>query len=309
MPLLFDKLVLLAKREVTYATDPTPVAGDAVLAFDVEITPFEANDIERRPATPWFRAAEQIPAGRHVILEFSVEASSSGAAGTAPAHGSALLRGSGHAEVINVGVDVQYNLISAAYESATLYWFMDGQRHRVLGWRGSMRFEARANQRPMHRFRGIGLYTGPTASAPPAPSFTAWRKPQIVSQAQTPTMTIHGTAVVLRSLSIDLGQRVVHRDLVGSESVQILGRSPSGEALIEAPALGTKDWFASAAAETLGALQMIHGVGAGNIVQVDAPQVKVMKPAYQNEDGAAMLRLGLNILPSAGDDEIKFTFK
>jgi hypothetical protein len=211
------------------------------------------------------------------------------------------------AETINAGVDAQYLPVSAGYESASYYWNMDSQRHRVLGWRGSPRLEARANERPMIRFSGRGLYTGPTTVAPPTPSFTAWRKPQIVGQAQTPTMTIHGTAVALRYLSLDLGHRVTYRDLVGSKTVEILGRAPRGEALIEAPAISTKDWFAASELETEGALQMIHGVGAGNIVQVDCPKLKVHAPRYENEDGAAMLRLDLDVLPSAGDDE--FTFK
>lgn len=308
MSLYFEKLLWVDKRETTYGVDAAPLGAQAVLAFDVNIMPLEVGEVQRRPATPYFRAAETLIANKSVKIDYWVEGAGSGAAGTAPAFGTAL-RASGFAEQINAGVDVQYLPVSAGYESASGYWFMDGQRHKVLGGRSTAKFTAVANDVPKLIFSRVGLYAAPGASAPPTPDFSAYRKPLVVGQANTPTFTIHGVACVLRSFSVDLGQTLAHRDLVGSETVQITGRAPSGEVLIEAPPLGTKNWFDAVTAETVDALQLIHGSVAGSIVQVDLPKVKLRKPRYESDGGVAMLRMDLDVLPNAGDDEVKFTFK
>lgn len=309
MPFFYEKLLIVAKRETTYGTDATPAGADAVLAFNVEFTPLANNPVERKPAASYFRGVEQMPSGIHTEIKFAVELASAGAAGTAPAFGAAILRACGFAETINAGVDVQYLPISGGYESATLYFNLDGQRHKMLGFRGSVALDFKANQRPMLVISGSGLWATPSATAPPTPDFTAYKLPLIVGATNTPTATLHGTALILRALNIDIGHKVVYRDLVGSESVQIFGRAPKGDIMFEAPSVATKDWFTVAKLGTQAALQIIHGSGAGNICQIDAPKIRVGSARYENEDGAAMLRLDLNVLPNTGDDEIKFTFK
>jgi hypothetical protein len=310
MPLFADKLLWLDKIESSYGTDPTPAANaNAVMAFDLELNPFEVNDVQRKPATPWFRGAETKIANLHAMASYYVELAGSGTAGAAPAYGPAL-RAAGFAETINVGTDVQYLPVSAGFESAAAYFNVDGQRHKLLGGRASCVFEFIANETPKLRMQRTALYTAPGASAFPAsPDFSSYKSALVVGKANTPTFTLHGVACVLRSLKVDMGQQVEHRDLVGSETVQITGRAPTAELLIEAPPLGTQDWFAVAKAETINALQLIHGSAAGAIIQLDLAKVKVLKPRYERDGRVLMLRMGLDVLPNAGDDEVKLTVK
>ena len=305
MTIYFEKKVFIAKRESVYGTDVTPAGSDAVLAHDLTIVPFENTGVSRKPATPWFRAAERLPAGVHVSTEFFVEAAGSGTKDTAPGY-SALLRACGLAETITADTDVAYDPVSAGFDSLSAYFYLDGTRQKLLGWRGNVKFEAKANEVPKFRFSGRALYGGPSATAFPTPDFSTYQSPLIVNKVNTPTFSLLGFSPVLDTIEIDLGQQVAHRDKVGSESVLITGRAPTGRVVIEAPALGSKDYFAAAKANTIGTLSLIHGTADGAKVQVSGPAVKVHNPRYSNDNGVTMLEMDLDLLPDTGDDEIQF---
>ena len=64
----------------------------------------------------------------------------------------------------------------------------------------------------------------------------------------------------------------------------------------------------AALAETTGALQLIHGVGTGNVITIDAPNVQLLNPRYTESEGDTMLEMDLSLIPgSGGDDELKIT--
>jgi hypothetical protein len=97
--------------------------------------------------------------------------------------------------------------------------------------------------------------------------------------------------------------------VVGEESVHIVDRAPKGDVSIEETALATKNFHAICAAHTTGALQMIHGTSAGNIVQIDAPVVQLLSPSYADSNGILMLNMQLALIPDAGDDELTLTVR
>ena len=305
------KKTLLLKAEAGYGTDPVPTgAADAVKAFDVEINPIEHEEIEREPLRGYYGAAESVIAGEHVTFSFSVELAAAGSAGGIPAWGVAS-RICAFAETNNIGVDTQYDLVSSGEESGGIYLNIDGTRHAILGCRGKCSLDYTVNQRPMKKIEGVGLLVAPAAAALPTPTLTSWKTPLDVGKANTPTFTIHGYAALLKSLQIDLGQEVVYRNRVNGEAVEIIDRNMTGTLMIDAPALATKDFFAISRTDppTTGALQLIHGNTAGQIIQIDAPKVQVLPPSYEDSDGLAGLSMGLKFLPTSGDDEIKITVK
>lgn len=303
---------LLLKRESVYGVDAIPTGvANAVLAFDVELNPVEHEAVERDPLRPYFGDAESVIAGEHVALSFAVELTPSGGAVDAPAAWSAVARACGLAETINAVVSVVYDPVSTAEESATVYINIDGTRHAILGFRGKPSLDFTANQVPMLRVEGLGLIVAAAAQALPTVTLTGWPTGRDVSKANTPTFTLHGFAAAMQSLQIDFGSEVVYRNRVNAETVEIVGRKASGSATIDAPALATKDFFAISRTDppTLGALQLIHGAGAGNIVQIDAPSVQILPPSYADSDGVVGLEMGLKLLPVTGDDEFKITTK
>jgi hypothetical protein len=309
MALKFRKKAVLAKIETTYGTDSTPVgATDAILLKNVTITPMQAEAKSRDLVRETLGATAQSLVGLHVGLECEVELAGSGTAGDVPGYGP-LLRACALAETINAGTDVEYDPVSSGEESVTIYFNIDGSQHKMLGTRGTVAFSFNAGDVPAMRFRFTGMWGDPSAVALPTTVLTGFQKPLHVGNTNTPTFTVHAYAAVMRRIEFDLANDVGHRDLVGSESVQFVDRSGSGSVLIEAPALGTQDFFAVAKAETLAAVQLIHGLTAGNIVQVDAPKVQLLTPAYEDDRGIAMLNMNLVLTPDSGDDEFQLTVK
>ena len=61
---------------------------------------------------------------------------------------------------------------------------------------------------------------------------------------------------------------------------------------------------------TTGAMQLIHGTAAGNIIEINAPAVQITAPTYSDFEGAAMMAGGLKLQPtSAGNDEIEIVVR
>lgn len=305
------KKSLLLKMETVYGTDAMPTgAANAVLAFEVEITPIAHEEIEPDPLRGYFGGVESVIAGEHVAFSFSVQMASSGAAGTIPAWGPAA-RICAMSETNNPGVDTQYDLISDAEESGSIYLNIDGTRHAIVGCRAKSSLDFTVNQIPMMKVEGMGLLVAPAAAALPTVDLSGFKTATDISMANTPTFTIDGYDAILKSLQIDLGQVVGYRNRVNAESVEITDRKATGTVSIDAPALGTKDFFALSRADppTPVVLQMIHGNAAGNIIQLDAPKVQILPPSYEDSDGVLGLTMGLKFLPDSGNDELKITAK
>lgn len=308
--MLTRKKVLLVKIESAYGTDSAPTgAANAILVANLTATPFEAETIQRETVQPYLGARGVFHVGQRVRLEFDVEIAGAGAAGTAPGYGP-LLRGCGFSETISAGVDVAYAPVSESFESLTLHFHQDGSKHALVGARGNVELRANVKQIPVMHFTILGLYVAPAAASDPTPTLSAFITPLSVSNDNTPTFALHSFAGKLASLTLNPNNQVVHRELVGEESVQITDRQAGGQITIEAPALGSKDFFAAAVAETQGPLQLIHGGTAGNIVQLDAANVQLVNPQYADSDGIVMLQMGLVLVPGAsGDDELSITVK
>jgi len=309
MALKWRKKLILAKLEAVAGTDAEPTgAANAIQISDATITPMEGGTVSRGLLRPTLGAEGSIPVNTHVSMEFSVEIAGAGAAGDAPAYGP-LLVACAMEETIVAETSVAYSPVSEGEESATIYFYQDGILHAVTMARGTVTLEFPPNDLPRFRFRFLGLHVDPAAAAMPVPDFDAFVPAKPVNKANTPTFTLHGYAAVMERLTVDLGVSNVHRDRVNSAAVLLTDRQTSGTAVIEAPALGTKNYFAIAKAGTLGALQLVHGTVAGNVVQIDAPKVQIGPPAYGNTDGLATLSLPLTLVPDAGDDELVITVK
>ena len=306
MPRLWRKRVLLLKPETVYGTDSTPTGvANAILARDMTFD-HQGDQLTRQLVKPTYGALPKAIAKKHVTLSFEVEMQGSGAAGTPPAWGS-LLRACGFAETITAGVKVDYTPITDDPESATAYFHADGDLIQVLGLRSKVSFSFPPNDVPRMKFDAIGLYAAPATGALPATDFSAFQTPEALSNAATPTADLHGQALVMRSLDIDPGIQLVHRDYVGAEDVNITGREITGKVSVEALPAATKDWYGIANARTTGALSLIHGTAAGTIIEVAAPAVQLFHPKNSDEDGIHYHDLDLLFTETSGDDEITIT--
>lgn len=309
MALKFRKKILLAKIESSYGTDAVPTgAANAIQTKNLTISPLEGATVSRDLDRSTLGNDLSIHIGTHVMIEFDVEYAGSGTNTTPPAYGP-LKRMCAQSETVGVS-DVQYAPVSTGEESGSLYMHLDGQKHALLGARGTESLKVSTQGIPMLHYKMTGLWVDPAAVADPTPDFTAFQTPLAVTNSNTPTFSLHGYSGNLLEFNFDQASEVKYRNVVGEESVQIVDRAPVGSIVIEAPPLGTKNFFTIARANTLGALQIIHGVGGGNICQFDGASVQVLRPTYGESDGIRTLNMQLAFIPSSsGDDDYLYTTK
>lgn len=309
MALKWRKRVVLAKVESSYGVDVSPVGANAILARGLTITPMAGETVKRGLIKPTLGNEPEIHVGTHVEVGIEVELAGQGSAGGVPGWG-VLLQGCGFSETVSAGVDCHYKPVSSGEKSLTIHFHLDGQKHALVGCRGSVKLSVDTKKAPGLEFTFLGLWVDPASVADPTPDFSSFQTPVPVSNVTTPTLDIHGYSAVAYALDIDMGIKVVHQDLINYAGVDILDRAPSGSLKIQAPPLSSKNFFAIAKAETTGTLAFEHGTASGNIVRIDCPKVQLLKPAYGDQDGATTLTLGLSLMATdTGDDDITITSK
>lgn len=309
MPLRTHRSAMLAKLETTYGTDSVPTAAaDAVVLQEVEIQQMDGEPVERPRLMPHFAARRVALTALKIRVAAQVDLAGSGTAGTAPAFG-ALLRGCGMAQTVSAGTKVDYTPISSAEESLSLYWFLDGQRQRALGARGTWGMEIAARAFPRLSFDFLGMYTAPTEVALPATTLTAWREPQVAGFATTPVLTLDGLQVAAESIRYSHANALSFRDLVGARYVNITGRQPVIEAQIEAPTLTQKNFWSLAEAGTTFPAVAQQGTSAGGIAELTAPRCQITRIQRRESEGVEMLDLSLVVLPNVGNDEVTLTIR
>ena len=308
MSKLMRNVLLFAKIETAYGTDPTPTGvANAILCRAITPQPISAEYAERTLIRGYMGSNGSLPAAIHSECEFEVELAGSGAAGTAPKW-APLLRACGFAETLTASTSAVYAPVSTGQESITLWYFLDGIKHVINGARGSVSFEMNAKGIPVMRFRFVGKYSTPTDTANPTNAdYGSFQTPVVVNTTNTTAFTVHGVSAKMQSFSVDLANNVVYRSLVGSEAVHIVDRAPTGSVSIELDSVATKDWWTAIKNATAAPVSITHGATAGNIVKIDGPKAQLNNPQYAESDGIAMLNMGLTFQPNTGNDELVIT--
>jgi hypothetical protein len=310
MPLLSRKRLILAKTETTYGTDPTPTgAANAILVRNLEITPLQADTVTRDLIRPYLGNSDQLLAQTRVEVTFEVELAGSGAAGTAPAYGP-VLKACGLSETVSASTSVTYAPVSSSFSSVTIYFHNDGIRHKVTGCRGTFELSAEVGQIPVISFTMTGIYNAPTDESLPTPTYANQAAPLIFKNGNTSNFSIFSYSGCLQSLSFQIANEVVYRELVGcTKESLIVNRAPAGDVVIEAPTITAKDFFAIATGSSTGSISFQHGATAGNIVTFTTAQADIANPSYSDQDGIQMLNLPYVAVPtSAGNDELSLVY-
>lgn len=310
MALLSRKRLILLKKESTYGTDIVPAGTDAVLVRDLSVTPLQSDVVSRDLVRSYLGASEQLLANTRVECQFTVELAGSGTAGTAPRYGAAL-QACGLSETLVTSTSATYAPVSASFSSCTIYYNLDGVLHKVTGARGTFTLNAEVGQIPSIQFTLTGIYVAPTDTAAPAVTYSAQATPLIFKQGNTSAFQFYSYAGCLQSVSLDVGNTVVYRELVGcTKEVLITQRSSTGTVMIEAVTIATKDYFAAALNDSAtGNLTFLHGTTAGNRVTLTVARADLGDPSYGDTDGIAMLNLPYTATPStSGNDEFSLAY-
>jgi len=306
---LTRKRLIQVKKESTYGTDSTPAGTDALLVRNLEITPIEADVVSRDLIRNYLGNSPQLLANTRASITFQVELAGSGTAGTAPRYG-AILQACGLSETIVASTSVTYAPVSSSFSSATIYFNNDGIRHILTGCRGTFTMNAEVGQIPTLDFTMVGIYNAPTDTALPTTTYSNQASPLVFREGNTSAFQFFSYAGCLQSVSFDIGNETVYRELVGcTKEVMITNRAASGTVMLEAPTLAAKDFFGIAQTETTGNLTFLHGTTAGNRVTFTAGQCDITNPTYGDQDGVQMLSVPYVATPTtAGNDEISLVF-
>ena len=299
--------ILAIKLESTYGTDSSPAGADAIYALDVELSPMEGQDKSRNLDRGYLGGQPTIPLDLHMTLKFKVEIAGSGTAGTVPGW-SAALRSCGFAETITANTSVLYNPVSDNHDSVTIHLFIGATRYVLRGTRGTVTFRFNASDLPYFEFELTGLFTKPTEASRLTPNYSKFKKPEAVTDTNTPGFTIDSTDFVMRNFSLNAGNDVQPRFLVGEEKIIIVDRSEQVEFQIVATALTTFDPFEKALSQASLDVQLIHGVGAGKIVTLDVPTMQMQRPTGLTEaQGIKEWPLRGVPQPDSGNDQFTLT--
>ena len=310
---LTRKKFLIAKIETTYGTDPSPVGGsDAVQVTNLEVTPIESDNVQAASYQGFLGNSTRgtLVANKRVSVTFDVELAGSGTAGTAPAFGP-LLKSCGLSETIVSSTSVTYAPVSSSFSSATIYCFYDGTRHKITGARGTVSFNLTAGQFAVASFQFIGIYNAPDGTALSGAFTVANQAAAIeVNDTNVTTATFHGvTSSRIESFDMALNNELLYKETASSQEVLITNRAPGGTAVIEAPAVGTTDFFAKAVAVATGSTSLVLGATSGNIVTVNAAQTDITGCSYADTNGVIALSMPYLALPTtAGNNETTLVF-
>jgi hypothetical protein len=310
---LTRKKFLIAKIEATYGTDPSPVGGsDAVQVTNLELTPIESDNVQAAAFQGFLGNSTRgtLVANKRVSVTFDVELAGSGTAGTAPAFGP-LLKSCGLSETLVSSVSVTYAPVSSSFSSATIYCFYDGTQHKITGARGTVSFNMTAGQFAVASFNFIGIYNAPDGTALSG-SFTVANQAAAleVNDTNVTTATFHGvTSSRIESFDLALNNELLYKETASNKEVLITNRAPGGTAVLEAPAIGTTDFFAKAVAVATGSTSLILGATGGNIVTVNAAQTDITGCSYADTNGVIALSMPYLALPTtAGNNEMSLVF-
>jgi hypothetical protein len=315
---LIRKTAILAAVESTYGTDAAPTgAANALVVSNLSINPLNAQNVDRDIIRAYLGGSEQLVGTAYVEAGFDIELVGSGTAGTPPAWG-ALMRAIGFAEIITAATRVDYVPVSNVFESVTIDWYDDGVLHKLLGARGTASLKMSVGEKPVISFKFVGINGGATAVAAPATTLTAFRVPQIVTDANSGNVTFGGTHNIAtapaiaagteypsQGLTIDLGISTPFQALLGGESVEITDRKVTGAVKLDLTAAQEVQFLADVKAATLTTVGMCHGTVAGDKVLVWMPSVQRVEPTKEELNGKRMCGYKLNINPLSGNDEIR----
>jgi hypothetical protein len=307
MPLRTQRAVLAAKVEATEGTAETLTATERILALSASFQR-NAEMMERNPFRPTLSQLASIPGKRTANLQMVVEGKGATGGGIAPEYGT-LLKGCGFSEVIVASTSVTYAPISTGDPSLTVGLYTDGMRQMISGARGTFTMGGAVGEGLMFNFNFQGVQDLVTDVALLAPTYLATVPVPMLGM----TFTVHGvTTLFCSNFSIDLGMSLSPRqDFVktsGYASVMLGDRKPVCNFVVEKPLVAGKDWYGIWSAGTEGAISLVLGSVAGNVITIAAPKFQVTNITEQDDNGRAMLSIDGKLNMNAGDDELTIAY-
>ncbi|MFL7905749.1 hypothetical protein ACJ41P_31795 [Azospirillum argentinense] len=203
-----------------------------------------------------------------------------------------------------------YRPVSDDFESGEFHFHSSGILYRMRGARGTASLSFAEEDVPKISFDGRGLWDQPTNQVPPTPAPAGFVKGLAMSKVNTPVARLFGHDIILKSLEVSLGNTVEYKDR--PNSAEVFATRPGTTATInfQYPKLADFDVEMAAHDDLLGALELTHGLTAGNIVDLAAARVQITEPKREQEGDLIHCSANLTFVPSdAGNDDFTLTVR
>lgn len=307
MSLNVNRSILAVAEESVEGTAESLVAGDAVLAANIKVTPeVETDDRVAMSASlsPWGK----VPGAISGKASFDVEIKGSGAAGTAPEFG-LLLQACGFLETVDAGVSVTYTPASSSIPSLTIGHYLDGKRYQLAGCRGTVKFTFEEGKIVKASFEFTGTsYTETDAALLSGVSYDS----TIPRPFLDASFALDSYAAIIQQMEIDMGNTVSLRPDANSTggyiSAIISSREPKLTVNPEDVLVATKNWYSTMTAGTQIAMTVTLGSTAGNICTVTAPKAQISSLGNSDRDGTSVRDIEAILCRNSGDDELSIAF-
>lgn len=303
---------LVAKKEVTYATDAAPtVAANAILTRNFSAVPVVTDPLERNLDLPSRGGTAVAATNERTTLSFEVELAGSGAAGTAPGWMD-LLEGCTFAAPVlteDTSAAQSYAAVGDALSSLSMYHWAGNQRRKVIGARGDVStIDLTAGAYPFLSFAYTGLLPAIPfdVNQPAGLDYARWIQPLEVNTLNT-SIDIGGYSPVMQYLRLQANTTVAVRNLVGANYVQAGNHNLTGKLMIEAVSVDQKNMLADVLSGATQTMTITHGTVAGNIVELAAAAVQLTAVAESNSDDILMQEFDVRLNIGAGSDDLIFT--
>lgn len=318
MPRYIRNTVITAKIETTVGTDAVPTgAANAILVSDMNITPLDAKNVDRNLIRGYFGASEQLVGAASVKVSFTVELAGSGTAATAPAFG-AILQACALAEAsLATPNRVEYTPVSTGLKTATIYYYDDGVLHKLLAAMGTCTLSAKVGDRPTLKFEFVGLDGGISAASTTG-TYTSFKTPVPMTKANVVDITMGatyalgaltgGTPYPSTGLELSLGNAVAYSALLSTERVDITDRQVAGSLELDLTAAQEVTFMGNVKINLTQSLALTIGTATGNKLIIHAPAVQMINPKKAELNGTRLIGFDLRVVPTAGNDEIRFAF-
>lgn len=308
-----DKKYLLFKIETTEGVDSTPTVGaNALLTVGLDATGLEGEQHVRQLDGQFAGSRPSVFKQIRKPVTFGIEIAGSGVSATTVPAWMAVNRVCGFDAGVAGGSSVVQTPINPwSSPSATLWPMYDNLKVAALGYRANLQLTFEDDEIPMFNYSGGGFPPAGIVSEASLGALTIANQadPLLVNTANT-TFTFDGYSPALRRLTVDLSAKLEPRSLTGpADRMAMRNREPTGVALVEFPDIGTKNYYTKLLSRATGAMQIVHGTVAGNIVQFDAPKMETGLVTTPEDGGFLMANIPFRLLPNAGNDELIITSK
>jgi len=302
--MLSENVMVLAKIEGTYGSDPTPTtASNFIAVHNVSVTPnITFNDTMAQDGSLSARAGTLGQKYIDVSFDHELQVNNSSVA-TPPCD--PLLLSCGYTDTASNGV---YLPRTTGFQSCTLYVYQEDVLWQVHGARGEVTWNLQAGKPAILSFKMTGLYETPSDTTFP----TSW-----TDNGGSPLVAMGGTFAwnaenpCIENFSFGLGNTVAPfpcmADTHGIGSVRITNRLGEGSFDPEMVASTDIDYFTPLEAGTQTAFTYTLSNSTVD-VDISIPKAQLMNATPGDRAGNFIYQVPFRCTRNSGDDEISITF-